>query len=132
MLITNHQVFFTPLQYPKAGGVYYISKAASNICIYGLAKDKYRLHKYRTVFMNSLGALGLIIGDVYKVEGLWRFIEPCEKLWSKPGALKLDTKYKINIEVMVEGDFTGSTRVCLNDESIRELMYSCSSTGDLR
>lgn len=128
LLITNHQLFFTPTKYPDSGGVYFISYAASRIC---LGHDAYNLHRYRSVWMNSLGGLGLIVGDFSLIgSGVYRFIEPCEKIWTKPGALKLDTKYKINVEVMIDGDFAGSTRVCLNDETC--LTYSCSPTGGLR
>lgn len=134
-LITNHQLFFTPTRYPdnpnnlSSGGVYLISYAASLIC---LGHDAYNLHRYRSIWMNSLGELGLIVGDFSLIGGggVYRFIEPCEKIWTKPGALKLDTKYKINVEVMVDGDFAGSTRVCLNDEPC--LTFACSPTGGLR
>ena len=132
LLITNHQLFFTPTKYPDnlgSGGVYFISYAASYIC---LGHDAYNLHRYRSVWMNSLGGLGLIVGDFSLIGGggVYRFIEPCEKIWTKPGALKLDIKYKINVEVMVDGDFAGSTRVCLNDEPC--LTFACSLTGGLR
>lgn len=138
-LITNHQIFFTPARYPASGGVYYISRAASDVCCFGLSSDAYNLHKFRSVWMNSLGGLGLIVGEFKKIKKYvsifdnsttWSFIEPCEKMWTKPGALRLDVRYKINIEVMIEGDFAGSTRVCLNDEPC--LFYSYSPIGGLR
>lgn len=135
--VHEHKVLYTIVELPKEGSLHYICKGAQDFILYR------KLHEYqvcaeRSIFCDSKGRLGLVIGKVDIRKGLVTvgnignvgnvqiiFAADCRCKWSeKSGIFVGGTKRLIQIATILSPNrFRGCTKISVDGEHLKDLDY---------